>query len=142
MMGRIVYAAREQAGLAYYASSSLNASMSAGVWEINAGVNPENVEKAITLIREEIKRFIAEGVTDEELEESQANYIGRLPLSMESNQGVAAALVNIERYQLGLNYYRNFPGTIAAVTKAPVCEVAEKYLHADRMVIISAGVKS
>ena len=142
MMGRIGYSVREQAGLAYYASSSMNASMSAGSWEVNAGVNPKNVEKAIALIKEEISRFITDGVTDEELEESQANFIGRLPLSMESNQGVAGALINIERFQLGLNYYRSYPGAIAAITKDQVRQVAEKYLNPEKMVIISAGTAS
>ncbi len=142
MMGRIGYSVREQAGLAYYASSSMNASMCAGSWEVNAGVNPSNVEKAIVLIKEEIARFISDGVTDEELEESQANFIGRLPLSMESNQGVAGALINIERFQLGLNYFRTYPGAIAAITKDQVRQVAEKYLNPAKMVIISAGVAS
>ena len=142
MMGRIGYSVREKAGLAYYASSSINASKSAGAWEVNAGVNPVNVDKAIALIKEEIKKFIQEGPTEEELEESQANYIGRLPLSMESNQGVAAALINIERFQLGMNYYREYPQKIAAVTREEVQQVAAKYLNPDEMVIITAGTKS
>jgi zinc protease len=61
---------------------------------------------------------------------------------MESNQGVAGALVNIERFQLGLNYYRTYPGTIASITKDQIREVAEKYLDPAKMVIISAGVAS
>jgi len=140
MMGRIGYAVREQAGLAYYASSSLNASLSAGSWEVDAGVNPQNVEKAIALIKEEIGRFVSEGVSDDELEESQANFIGRLPLSMETNQGVAAALINIERFKLGLDYYRSYPAAIAAITKDQVREVARKYLDPEKMIIVSAGV--
>jgi zinc protease len=142
MMGRIGYSVREKAGLAYYASSSINASKSAGAWEVNAGVNPVNVDKAVVLIKEEIKKFIQDGPTVEELEESQANYIGRLPLSMESNQGVAAALINIERFQLGINYYREYPQKILGVTREAVQHVAAKYLNADEMVIISAGTKS
>jgi zinc protease len=142
MMGRIGYSVREKAGLAYYASSSINASKSAGAWEVNAGVNPANVDKAISLIKEEIRKFIQDGPTDEELEESQANYIGRLPLSMESNQGVAAALINIERFQLGMNYYREYPQKIAAVTKDDVKTVVAKYLKPDEMVIVSAGTTS
>ena len=57
MMGRIGYSVREKAGLAYYASSSINSSKSAGAWEVNAGVNPVNVDKAIELIKDEIEKF-------------------------------------------------------------------------------------
>ena len=108
MMGRIGDVVREQSGLAYYAYSSLSAGVGPGSWEVSAGVNTANVDKAIDLIREEIERFVAEGVSAEELADSQANFIGRLPLSLESNMGVANALINIERYDLGLDYYRRY----------------------------------
>ena len=58
---------REKAGLAYYAYSSLNAGIGPGSLEVNAGVNPDNVEKATGLIVDELKRFIQDGVTEDEL---------------------------------------------------------------------------
>ena len=50
MMGRIGEVVREKSGLAYYASSSLNAGTGPGSWEVSAGVNPKNLKKAIDLI--------------------------------------------------------------------------------------------
>ncbi len=64
------------------------------------------------LIRSEIRRFTSEPVTADELSDSQANFIGRLPLSLESNGGVAGALLNLERYDLGLDYYRRYPDLV------------------------------
>jgi len=140
MMGRIGASVREKAGLAYSASSSLHAGMTIGTWEINAGVNPKNLEKAIDLILKELKKFAARGVTKEELAENQANYIGRLPLSLESNGGVAGALLNIERHQLGLDYYPRYESFIRAVTREQILEVARKYINPSRLVISTAGV--
>ena len=60
---------------------------------------------------DELKRFVQEGVTTDELADSKANFIGRLPLSLESNGGVASALLNIERHNLGLDYYRRYAGS-------------------------------
>lgn len=139
MMGRIGDVVREQSGLAYYAYSSLSAGVGPGSWEVSAGVNNDNVEKAISLIREEIRRFVAEGVSAEELADSQANFIGRLPLSLESNMGVANALINIERYDLGLDYYRRYEKLVLAVTTHQVAEAARKYLNPDRLAIATAG---
>jgi len=139
MMGRIGDVVREQAGLAYSASTSLNAWIAAGSWEVSAGVNPANMEKAIDLIKTELRRFTSEQVTAEELADSQANYIGRLPLSLESNGGVAGALLNLERFQLGLDYYQRYPTLIQAVTRADVLETARRWLDADRLAIVSAG---
>lgn len=139
MMGRIGDVVREQAGLAYYASTSLNAWIASGSWEVSAGVNPANLQRAIDLIISELRRFIAEPVSEEELSDSQANYIGRLPLSLESNNGVAYALLNLERFQLGLDYYRRYPHMVAAVTPEQVLEVARRYLDPERLVVVSAG---
>ncbi len=50
MAGRIGEVVREKSGLAYYASSSLSAGIGPGAWDVSAGVNPNNVQKARDLI--------------------------------------------------------------------------------------------
>lgn len=139
MMGRIGDVVREQAGLAYNASASLNAMIATGSWEVSAGVNPNNLQRAIDLIRSEMERFTAEPVTAEELQDNQANYIGRLPLSLESNGGVANALIKQERFELGLDYFRRYPDLIMQVTPQQVLETAQKYVQLQHLVTVSAG---
>jgi zinc protease len=139
MFGRIGESVRERSGLAYHASSSLSGGIGPGPWLFFAGVNPNNIEKTIALIRQEIVRFVNEPVTSEELSDSQSNYIGRLPLSLESNGGVAAALLNLERYELGLDYYLRYPDLINGVTPAEILETAQHYLNPDILAIATAG---
>lgn len=139
MMGRIGDSVREKAGLAYYASSSLGGGIGPGPWRVSAGVDPANVEKAIDLIRQEIARFTSEPVSPEELSDSQANFIGRLPLTLESNHGVAGALLSLERYGLGLDYYRRYAGLVQAVAVDEVLAAAGRYLHPERLGIAVAG---
>lgn len=139
MMGRIGGAVREKAGLAYSASTSLNGWISAGSWEISAGVNPANVEKAIEIILAEVRHFVSEPVSPEELLDSQMNFIGRLPLSLESNSGVARGLLNIERFNLGLDYFREYPARISAITAQQVLETARRYLQPETFLIVSCG---
>jgi len=139
MMGRIGDSVRKKSGLAYYAYSGLSAGIGPGSWSVNAGVSPANVKKAGDLIVKELKRFVKGGVTKEELLDSQASFIGRLPLSLESNGGVAGALINIERYSLGLDYYRRYPDLVKSVTRSEVLEVAQKYIDPDRLVVSVAG---
>lgn len=139
LMGRIGDVVREQAGLAYYASTSLNGWIESGSWEVSAGVNPANLTRAADLIVRELDRYIKDGVTAEELQDSQANFIGRLPLSLESNNGVANALLNLERFQLGLDYYRRYPDLVTAITTEQVLEASRRYLDPQRLIIASAG---
>ena len=139
LMGRIGDSVREKSGLAYYAYSSLSAGRGPGAWYISAGVNPSNMEKAIDLILKELESFIEEGVTEEELLDNQTNYIGSMPLSLQSNSGIASALLNIERYNLGLDYYRHYPDLIRAVTRDEILAVARKYIEPHRLAIATAG---
>ena len=139
LMGRIGDVVREKAGLAYYAHSSLSAGLGPGSWEVSAGVNPSNVAKASELIVSELKRFVDDGVTPEELKDSQDNFVGRLPLSLESNGGVANALLNIERHDLGLDYYQKYEGLVRDVTREAVLNAARKFIDVEKLAIAVAG---
>jgi zinc protease len=139
LYGRVGDAVRENAGLAYYAYSSLSGGHGPGPWSVVAGVNPVNVEKAIDLIRKEIGRFVTRRVTAAELEENQAHFIGRLPLQLEANEGVAGSLVNIEQFDLGLDYYVEYPGRVAAISREAILAAAQRFLSPDRLAIAVAG---
>ncbi|MGA9532033.1 MAG: pitrilysin family protein [Anaerolineales bacterium] len=139
LMGRIGDSVREQAGLAYYAYSSIGGGIGPGPWQVAAGVNPANADRAIDLIRQEVRRFVTEPVTEEELADVKANFIGRLPLQLESNEGVSNALLHTERYGLGLDYYQRFPSLVTAITREQVLEVAARFLDPDKLAIAVAG---
>ena len=103
------------------------------------GVAPGNVERAVNRAWQEVPRFTQEPVMDEERADSKANYIGQLPLSLESNGGVASALLNLERFDLGLDYYQRYSDLINAVNKEQVLEAAQRYLDTNRLGIAIAG---
>lgn len=139
MMGRIGSSVRVKAGLAYYAGSSLAGGPGPGAWRVVAGVNPSNVDKAIDMILEEIREFIENGVTEEELTDNQGNFIGSMPRQLESNEGVAGAIVHVERYGLGMDYYRRYPGLIAEITRDQIHSIANKFLDPENIAIGIAG---
>jgi zinc protease len=139
MMGRIGDAVREKAGLAYYAYSSVTGGLGPGPWSVTAGVDPAKVDRAAELIRAEVARFVSEPVDEDELADVQSNFIGRLPLSLESNSGVASALLNLERYDLGLDYYREYPQLIQAISREQILETARRYLDPQRLATAIAG---
>jgi zinc protease len=139
MLGRIGEAVRVKAGLAYYAGSSVNSWQEGGNWEFMAGVNPKNTEKAIELIKQEINRFINESVTEEELSDSKSHLTGRLALSLESNSGLANAILTMEHFQMGLDYYQRYPKLINSITAKQILESSRRYLDIERLAIVSAG---
>ena len=58
---------------------------------------------------------------------------------MESNNGVANALLNLERFQLGLDYYPRYPKSVLEVTPEQILSAAKKYINPERLIITSAG---
>lgn len=139
MMGRLGQRIREESGLAYYVYSSLTASLGPGAWEMIAGVNPRHIDRVIELISEEVKTFVSEPVSNEELADSQSYFLGRMPLLLESNSGVAVSLLNMEHFNLGLDYFIKYPGQIQAITAEEILETSRKYLHPDALAIANAG---
>jgi zinc protease len=139
LMGRLGESVREAKGLAYYAYSAQEANQAAGLWTAAAGVNAEQVEPALAAIRAECARLAAELVPPEELADSQAYLTGVLPLTLETNDGVASSLLNMEWYQLGLDFLLRYHDLIYAVTPADVQRVAQSYLAGGAEVTVVAG---
>lgn len=139
MMGRLGERVREEQGLAYYCSSTHDAELCAGVWLAEAGVNPANVTQAVESILTEFERLGSELVSEQELTDSQAYLTGVLPLTLETNGGVATTLLNMEWYRLGLDYLLRYNDLMYGVTAAEVQRVARQYLRRDNYTLVVAG---
>jgi zinc protease len=138
-MGRFGEKVRDEQGLAYYAYSELQGSFSRGPWLMRAGVNPRNLDKALRSIDAELKRFLDEGPTPEEQADGVSSLLGSLPRQLETNEGAAAVMGEIELYDLGLDYLERFPDIVRSLTREQVTEVARRWLDLDHMVTAIAG---
>jgi zinc protease len=139
MMGRIGENVRVKNGMAYYASSRIEGGHGPGAWYVSAGVNPVNVERAIELSVAEVRQMAEAYVTDEELEDNRSYFTGRIPLQLESNEGLAGTIASMEEFDLGLDYLMRLPDLINAVTREDVMEAIRRYWMPDRYVAAVAG---
>jgi zinc protease len=139
MGGRLGESIRERQGMAYYAFSSLDANVAEGPLMIRAGISPANVDRAIASIDDEIRRLARDGVTAQELRDSQQYLIGSMPRALETNVGIANFLHTAEFFELGLDYDRRLPALLRAVTREHVQQAAQRVLDPDRATIVIAG---
>jgi zinc protease len=139
LMGRLGDNVRDRLGLAYYSRSQLEAAPGPGAWSAYAGVAPGNVEQAVEAILFEMKRLKTERVDEAELDDIKSFMTGIQPLRLESNDGIAAALLDMEFYGLGLDYVLRLPERIRAVSAEEVQAAAQKYLPTDRYALVVAG---
>ena len=69
----------------------------------------------------------------------KAYYTGHLPLQLESNSGVAALLLRIENYGLGLDYLLGYEATILSHTREQLLAAAQHYIQPEKVVVATAG---
>jgi len=137
--GRVGAKVRVRGGMAYYAFTSLEGGLGPGAWSAIAGVRPANVDRAVDLIRAEIKRMRETKAPAQELADNKAYITGTLPLRLETNDGVAAQISTMELYGLGLDYLQRYTDTINAITAGQVQAAAQKYLDPDAYALAVAG---
>jgi zinc protease len=139
MMGRVGKSIREERGYAYYAFSQVSGGYGPGAWNVVAGVNPVNVEESVNVIGDEIRRLTTEPVSADDLADNQSYFTGRLPLQLEKNEGLAGTLLNIESYDLGLDYVQKYHQMIDTLTADDLLAAAQHYLNPEAFVLSVVG---
>ena len=139
MMGRLGENVREKQGLAYYAYSAVESGEGPGAWMAAAGVNPANVERTISSVLEEIVRLRDEPIPQEELADSQAFMTGIVPLRLETNQGVADTISDMEHFNLGLDFLKHYPTFINQLTAAQLQAAVRRFLDPAQYALAIAG---
>jgi zinc protease len=138
LMGRLGARVRDEEGLAYYVYSQAQAGFFGGPWAVRAGVNPANVARAIDGILREINGMHREPARGDELRDARDYVTGSLALRLETDGGLAQALLEIELFDLGLDYLLRFPALIAAVTPEQMGAVVRRYLRPDGYTVATA----
>lgn len=139
MGGRIGNEVRERRGLAYYASTGLDAGYGPGPWAARIGVAPRDVAAATDATLAELEHFRADGPTEEELRDAKQLLTGSMPLRLETSDGIAGLMLTIQRFGLPLDEVRHFIAAVDAVTAADVIEAVQRHLDLERVVVSSAG---
>jgi predicted Zn-dependent peptidase len=83
MSSRLFREIREERGLAYAVYSFRLAYADAGAWGVYVGTTPTQTETCMEIVREELARVVAEGITEQELERAKGSMRGGIALSTE-----------------------------------------------------------
>ena len=73
------------------------------------------------------------------MKDNKSYMIGSMPIGLETNDGVAGVILDMELYGLGLDYLVNYPQRINAINTASVQAAAQKYLDAQNFALAVAG---
>jgi predicted Zn-dependent peptidase len=87
---------REERGLAYSVGAAGSAFSDVGVFNVYAGTSPEQLDEVLELSLEELRRVVADSVTEEELRIAKDQAISSILLALESSSARASTLARQE----------------------------------------------
>ncbi len=136
---RLMDEVREKRGLAYGVNTSLVPYESAPFMIASVGTRNESVAESIAVIREEWRKFQADGPTADELEGAKMYLTGSWPLRFTSSGRIASTLVAVQRDDLGLDYLDRRNDYIESITLEDVRRVAAGLYRPNELSVIVVG---
>jgi predicted Zn-dependent peptidase len=139
MSSRLFQEVREERGLAYAIYGFKLSYADNGAWGVHVGTTPSQTDTAMTVIREELAKVVAEGITAEELERAKGSMRGGLALALEDSN---SRMVRLGRDELAGLPHLSVGERIAkldAVDLDQVKKVAEETYGAPTRVMGAVG---
>jgi predicted Zn-dependent peptidase len=137
--GRLFMDLREEKAYTYGAYSSLNPDRLQGSFLAFTSVRNAVTDSAITEVMKQLKEIRAGKVTEAELDRAKNYLTGSFIRGLESPETVARFALNIARYNLSKDYYKNYLKNLSAVTVDDVLEMAKKYIKPNNAYILVVG---
>jgi zinc protease len=133
---------REDKGWTYGARSSFSGDEYDGDFEFSSGIKADATDSALVEVVKELKKYSAEGITEDELA-FMKNAIGqRDALRYETGIQKAGFIRTILDYNLPPNYTEIQQKILKSMTKKDIDALAKKYIDANKLNMLLVGDKA
>ena len=136
---RLMQEIREKRGLTYGVYSYFSPGRHAGAFTVGMQTRPDQARQAVDLIHEELRRFVQEGPTEEELVQAKTSLVNGFALRLDSNRKLLDNVAALAWNDLPLDYLDTWPRQVAAIGREQVRAALQRILQPDRMVTVVVG---
>ena len=136
---RLVEVIREENGLAYSVYSYFSPLRELGAFTMGMQTKTEQTEQALSLLTQELKKYLSEGPGKDELAKSMSNITGSFPLSIDSNGKLLEYIAMIGFYDLPIDYLDHFIENVKSVKLKNINDALSRRIHPDKMVTVIVG---
>lgn len=137
--GRLFLNLREKHGWTYGAYSSIGSGKYINKFRSSSSVRNAVTDSAVVEVFNELKRIRTELVSEEDLKNAKAKYIGNFVMQIEKPSTIAGYALNKETQGLPEDFYENYIKNINAVTAEDIKNAANKYFLADKTRVVIVG---
>lgn len=127
---------RQERGLTYSVYSYLSARDHSALFGGGASTRPERAQETLDVLRSVIAEFLADGPTEDELQQAKDFLIGSYPLRFDSSQKIAQQLVGMQLEDIPASYMIERADLISTISVEDVRRVAERLLQAPLSLVI------
>ncbi|WP_296483072.1 pitrilysin family protein [Rhodoferax sp.] len=138
-VSRLTNEVREKRGLSYSVYSYFAPGLHAGAFTLGLQTRPDQAEQAVQVSRDVLRRFVADGPTEAELQAAKDNLIGGFALRIDSNGKLLGNVANIAWHGLALDYLETWTQQVAKVTAQDIKAAFQRKLQPDKMVTVVLG---
>ena len=136
---RLVSVIREDNALAYSVYSYFSPLREMGPFAMGMQTKTGQTEQALTLLKQELKKYVEQGPEKNELAASLSNITGGFPLNIDSNGKLLEYIAMIGFYDLPIDYLDHFIDRVKAVDVEMINDALKRRLHPDKMVTVIVG---
>lgn len=136
---RLMTRIRSDLGFTYGIGSSFSFRRAPGPFIVSTFTPADNTAQVVKEIGAVITEVHQNGVTAQELAESQSYYVGHFPLGLETSRGIGRQVLSIDLYDLGVDYLKRYCDQIRGVNLEMAAAVARDHLQPDRLVTLVMG---
>jgi zinc protease len=138
---RLMLRIRNDLGLTYGIYSTLESMQQDGAYRIGVDTKPEATGQVVGEVIDVMEAFIAEGPTDEELQEAKAYLIGSYPRRFETPSNIATQFQSklMFGYDDPAKEIAEYRAKINEVSRDDVMAMAKKYLMPEKLRIVVVG---
>ena len=138
---RLTEEVREKRGLTYGISSSFAPGLHAGAFTISLQTRPDQAQQALDLLREVLRRFVADGPTQTELQAAKDNLVGGFALRIDTNRKLLDNVANIAWNDLPLDYLSTWSEQVQKITAQEVRQAFTRTLQPQTMATVVLGAQ-
>ena len=136
---RLMKTLRDEHGYVYGVSSNLMPQREKGRFVIQFATQKSQAPKALEAAESVLRRFIAEGPTEAELQQAKDNIIGSFPLRFDTNQKLLGYLGMIGLYDLPSDWMEQYPKKIEALTVDDVKKAWQRRVKPENLNTVVVG---
>ncbi len=136
LTSRLFKKIREEGGYSYSVYSYIEPTRWPGAFQIVLQTKNSSASDAIAEVKEVLEDLLANGPTDQEVEDAKRYLTGSFPLRIDTNSEIASYLGFAAFYNLGADYLVRFPQMIEGVTKEEMMEAARRHIHPDHLLVV------